>query len=242
MQLHALLPIVIAIKNRNYKEITEISKLFQKPNLFVGHVRTYEKLNDKDESFPEESLVVQANAKEYIERASLLLTETWDALATRATANRNAVADVVVDGEVLVKDAPATWLLEMEKQVNDLRKLVELIPTLDTVNVWTEDGNSGQYRSKEVRTHKTKKVEKVVTLLPQTEHQQGQAQILYEDKTVGYWLQTNLSSAIPPVDKKEMLAKVNRLADAIKAARMKANLAPAPEQKVAKVLLDYIFA
>lgn len=242
MQLHALLPIVISIKNRNYKEITEISKLFQKPNLFVGHVRTYERLNDKDETYPDESLAVQANAKEYIERASLLLTETWDALSTRATANRNAVADVVVDGEILVTDAPATWLLEMEKQVNDLRKLVELIPTLDTVNVWTQDGNSGQYRAKEVRTHKTKKVDKVVTLLEQTQWQQGKAEILYEDKTVGYWLQTNISSAIPPVDKKDMLTKVNKLADAIKAARMRANLTPAPEQKVAKVLLDFIFA
>lgn len=242
MQLHQLLPIVIAVKNRNYKEITDISKLFQKPALFVGHVRTYERINDKDESYPDESLLVQANAKEFIERSSSLLTETWDALATRAIANRNAVADVEVDGEVLVKDAPATWLLEMEKQINDLRKFVELIPTLDTANLWEEDGNAGQYRSKVVRTHKTRKTDKVVTLLEQTQYQQGKAEILYEDRTVGYWLQTNLSSAIPPVEKKAMLTRVNQLADAIKSARMKANLTPAPEQKVAKVLLDFIFA
>jgi hypothetical protein len=241
MQLHQLLTLVTGIKNRNYKEVTEISRLFQKPDLFSGHSRVYTPKNTGDETFPDDSKNPQFNVRDLLERVRKLETEIWDSRAARDYANMEATADVVINDVVVIKDAPVTWLLDMEKQMNDLRKVIELIPVLDSAQVWTEDTNSGIWRSEVTRTHKTKKVDKVVVLLEQTQHQQGKAEIRPEDVTIGYWNQTNFSGALPSTVKKRMLERVNALADAFKLARGQANKVEVKLQDVGKALFDYIF-
>lgn len=242
MLLHQLLTLVTGIKNRNYKEVTEISKLFQKPDLFSGHARVYTPKNTGDETYPDDSKNPQCNVKDLWARVVKLEAEIWDSRAARDYANMEAKADVVVGETILVKDAPVTWLLDMEKQLNDLKKVIELIPILDSAQVWTEDTEAGLWRSGKVQTNKTKKVDKVVVLLEQTQHQQGKAEIRPEDVTVGYWNQTNFSGAMPATVKKRMLERVNILADAFKVARGEANKVTVKLQDIGKTLLDYIMA
>ena len=240
MQLHQLLTLVTGIKNRNYKEVTDISKLFQKPDLFSGHSRVYTPKNTGDETYPDDSKNPQCNVKDLLNRIVKLEADIWDSRAARDFTNMGAKADVVVNDIILVKDAPVTWLLDMEKQMNDLRKIVELIPILDNAQVWTEDTNSGIYRSGITKTHKTKKVEKVVVLLEQTQYQQGKAEIRPEDITVGYWDQTNFSGAMPATTKKKILERINVLADAFKMARGQANKVEVQLQDVGRSIFDYI--
>lgn len=242
MQLHQLLTLVTGIKTRNYKEVTDISKLFQKPDLFSGHARTYETRSAGDETFPDDSKNPQCNARDLLERVRKLETEIWDSRAARDFANMEAKADVVMGETVIVKDAPVTWLLDMEKQLNDLRKIIELIPILDSAQIWTEDTHNGIWRSAVTQTHKTRKVDEVVVLLEPTKEHPGKAEIRPKDVTVGYWNQTNFSGALPATVKKGYIDKINALADAFKLARGQANKVEVKLQDVGKNIFDYIFS
>ena len=69
---------------------------------------------------------------------------------TKDKANCNARADVKVDDTVIVKDAPVTFLLFLEKQLNDLKTFVGKIPTLSSDEDWTFDANANLYKTQSI--------------------------------------------------------------------------------------------
>jgi hypothetical protein len=83
-----------------------------------------------------------------------------DITATKDYANCHASADVVLDGQVLIQSAPATYLLFLEKQLSDLHTFVDKMPTLDETDDWTRDENSTLFKTAAIPTQRTKKVQK----------------------------------------------------------------------------------
>jgi len=73
----------------------------------------------------------------------------FDIVATQDWANCQAVADVVVDDQVILAQVPFTHLLFLEKQLLDIQTLVEKLPVLDpaercvTAGTWTTVKFSG---------------------------------------------------------------------------------------------------
>ena len=119
------------MKTRVYAEFTELHKATQKPALMNGFQKTYQPRDEDGETYPPEHQKVQYNRSDVIKRVSELLAELFDITATKDWANCSAKADVVVDGKPLLKEVPATYLLFLEKQLNDLRTFVGKIPVLD---------------------------------------------------------------------------------------------------------------
>ncbi|MCA8921209.1 MAG: hypothetical protein KDD82_05335, partial [Planctomycetes bacterium] len=54
-------------------------------------------------------------------------------------ANTEARADLTLEGEVLAADLPATFLLQLEKRLREVRAVFKDVPTFDPVRSWTAD-------------------------------------------------------------------------------------------------------
>jgi hypothetical protein len=214
--------------------------LSQKPDLFSGFSKQYRKKDEDGEDYPPEQKRVQILADEQLSRAAKLLSELFDVTATKDWANCRAVADVEVDGNVLIAGAPVPFLLFLEKQISDLHTLVDKLPTLDEADDWTKNDGTGLFKTTPIATHRTKKAQKPIVLYDATKEHPAQTQLITEDIVVGYWDTVKHSGALPTMRKKELLGRIEKLSQAVKFAREKANAVDAETVSVGKPIFDYL--
>lgn len=241
-KLNQVIAIEKGVKSRVYGEITEMHKSSQKPELFNGFVKTYRKRDEEGEDYPPERKKVQLVADAMLTKAALLLTELFEVTATKDWGNCHAFADVEVDGQVLIKNAPVPYLLFLEKQITDLHTFVDKLPVLDESDDWLRDENSGLFKTSPIPTHRTKKVQKPIVLYEATKEHPAQTQIITEDVTVGYWDTVKHSGALPAPRKQALLERIEALSKAVKYAREQANAAEAENQKIGKAIFDYLLS
>jgi hypothetical protein len=165
-----------------------------------------------------------------------------DITATKDYANCHASADVVLDGQVLIQNAPATYLLFLEKQLSDLHTFVDKMPTLDETDDWTRDENSTLFKTAAIPTQRTKKVQKPLVLYPATAEHPAQTQMITEDVVVGYWDTIKQSGALPVPRKQVLLERIEKLSQAVKFAREQANSVEAEPQKVGGTIFTYLLS
>lgn len=223
-KLNQIIAIEKGVKSRTYADISTLYKVVQKPDLFNGFVKNYLKKDEDGEDFPAEKKRVQYYTDEVLHSVSRSMTELMQITARKDWTNCNAVADVVLDGKVVVKGAPVSYLLFLEKQLTDFATLVDNLPILDENEVWKKDAESDLMKSEPVKTHRTKKLQKPIVLFPATPEHPAQTQLITEDVLVGYWEQVKLSGAMSRNKKKEILEKTIALGKAIKEARETANM------------------
>lgn len=241
-KLNQIIAIEKGVKSRLYSTITDLNKASQKPDLFNGFVKTYRKKDEDGEDYPQERKKVQMRADESLEQVSKALTELFDISATKDWANCHAAADVYINGEKLIENAPTTYLLFLEKQINDIRTFVENLPVLDESEDWMKDDNSGLYKTIPTPTHKTKKIQRPIVLSEATKEHPAQTQLITEDVTVGYWDTVKHSGALPMPRKKQILERIEELSKAVKFAREQANNAEAADQKIGAKIFKYLLA
>ncbi len=226
--------------------MTEVHKLLQKAEPFNGFARTYRKKDEEGEDFPPEKKKVSASVTELLKRVAKLETEAFDVEATKDWANCTAKADVVVEGRVLIAQAPATFLLFLEKQLSDLRTIATELPLLDEGEDWSVDPNSGLYRTEKTSTHKTKKVQRPIVMyeavIKDNQALPAQTQMITEDQIVGWWDTVKVSGAIGKPRKEVLVERVDLLIRAVKTAREQANAVAAPPIQVGEAFFGYLFA
>lgn len=240
-KLNQVVAIEKGVNSRATAEISEVYKMVQKPILFNGFNKTYLPVDENGEKYPDESQKVQLKVADVLERVKESKVELLDTVAQKDYANMSATADVVVDGAVLVEKAPVPYLLFLEKQLTDIRTLIGALPVLDPNEDWTLDAGNGIYKTKPVKTHRTKKVTKPLVLFPATDKHPAQTDKIIEDVVVGFWEQVKMSGAVEEKAQKALLKKVETLLDAVKQAREEANNSDAPKVTVGEALLGYIF-
>lgn len=241
----SLLNQVIAIANgrktKVTKDITETYKKIQKNALFDGINRSYQPLDDDGETFPPEKKNIQYSAKEAITEFSESLSSLFDIVATQDWANTHAVADVIIGDKKILEKVPVTYLLFLEKQLNDINTFIKTLPVLDSADSWHWSDVANCYVSDVTRTNKTKKVLRNHVKSPATQQHPAQVETYSEDIKVGEWSTTKFSGAIPAQEKNQMLEKVANLQDAVKIAREKANMTEVNSVTVSNSVFDYIF-
>jgi len=240
-KLNQVLAVERQTKGKAHSEITSIHKATLKPALFNGFAKNYKPLDEDGETFPPESQRVQLKVPEVLTQVKRALSDLFDVTATKDAANREAQANVVVDGAVLLDGIPATTLLFLEKQLTDLNTFVQKLPTLDTSEEWTYDQAASLYKTASSQTTKTKKIAKAIVLYQATDHHPAQTQLVQEDHVVGNWTKVAHSGAIPGNEKTAMLERIERLQRAIKFAREEANAQEAPEQNISGKVFAYLF-
>lgn len=240
-QLNQVLAVVKGKKTVLNDEISALHHATQKPALVNGHHKTFVPKEEDGETFPDDVHHVQHRTTEVVEQVCERLATVLDVTATRDWANCAARADVVLDGEVFIEGVPVTYLIFLEKELHDIHTFVTKMVELDPGEKWELDPNSGLFRSEPVKTHKTKKLQKPIVLYDATPEHPAQTQLITEDVVIGHWTTTKFSGAIPRPDKKRILERVRKLQDAVKYARVQANSMEAPDQKVGRKVLDFIF-
>lgn len=224
MKLNQIIAVEKGVKARAFAELSELNKVIQKPALFNGFAKAYQPKDAEGETLPPENQRVQFVATEVLRSVERGLGELFDITARKDWTNCVAKADVLVDGNVVLTGAPVSFLLFLEKQLTDIRTFVGNLPVLDPAESWSEDKNSGLYRTEPTSTHRTKKVQKPIVLYPATPEHPAQTQIITEDVIVGFWSQVKQSGAIPRPQKLIILDRVERLLKAVKEAREAANI------------------
>jgi hypothetical protein len=240
-KLNQVLSIEKNVKARAISEIDKIDKAFQKPALFDGFAKLYQKLDEKDEDVPPQRQNVQIKARLALKDVSMLLAKMLDVGAQLDFANCNAKADIVIGTEKIVEGVPATYLMFLEKQLTDLHTLVDRAPTLDPAEEWKYAAEQGFYKTEPTQTSRTKKVQKALVLLAPTDKHPGQAQVITDDVTVGTYQLTKFSGAIPEGDKRAIIEKIDKMSAAVKFARQQANSVDAPEQDAGTRIMDWLF-
>lgn len=240
IKLHEIVAVRKGVKSRTYSELTELHKKAQKETLYSGLTKVYRSKDEEGEKYPDENKHVQANATEVLRKANKILSEAWDVEATQEYGNRTARADVIVDGQPILTDVPATFLLYLEKQLSDLHTFANQMPTLAEDKVWSKDPNSHLFRSDTVQTTKTTQMEKPQVVIPPTEHHPGQWTTFKETVVQGTWDTTHLSGALPLPEKEALVERVEKLRNAVKRARSRANDTEVLRQEVAAPLLAYL--
>jgi len=223
------------------QELTEAHHVLQKPAQLAGIARTYRPKDEEGEQFPPEATRVQVKGDGIIRRTLEILTELFDVTATKDWANIHAHADVALDGQVLIKDAPVSYLLFLEKQLVDLHTFVKKLPVLDASESWTFDASADSYATEPMQTVRTKKIPRNHVKAEATDKHPAQVEVYYEDVVVGYWRTVKFSGALPAQRVNELLTRVERLQQAVKYAREEANNTEVTEQKVGAQLLGYLF-
>jgi hypothetical protein len=244
MKLHEVVAVRKGVKSRTYSAVTELHKKNQKPDLFNGMDREFKALDDDGEVFPPESKKVQMNAESVLKQLRKLRSEALDIEATQEYGNLEAKADVIVDGQVVLANVPATLLIHLEKELNDTHKFISEIPTLDEAKVWNDDPNSSMFRSETAKTHKTKKVQRPIVLydavVKDGEALPAQTQLITEDVTIGHWHTTYLSGALPVPRKEALLERIEKLRDAVKRARSRSNDTEVEKREIGGAIFNFI--
>lgn len=223
-KLNQIIAIEKGIKGRVYGDLTELNKAVQKPDLFNGFQKTYQKRDEDGEDLPAEKKRVQFSAAEVLRTAERAMSELMEVTARKDWTNCVASASVRVNGAVLVECAPVSFLLFLEKQLTDLRTFVSNLPVLDEGDTWNKDENSGLYKAESTQTHRTKKVQKPIVLFPATPEHPAQTQLITEDVIAGFWTQVKQSGAMPKPEKLALAARIEILLRAVKEAREEANV------------------
>ncbi|MGI5285179.1 hypothetical protein ACQEVF_17845 [Nonomuraea polychroma] len=241
-KLNQILAVEKGVKASSQRSVTDAYHTIQKAPLLSGLSRTYQPIDDEGEQLPPESTRVQVKGEQVLADVAKALTRLFDVTATKDWTNTVAKADVVVDGQTLIEQAPVTFLLFLEKQLTDLHTFVSKLPTLDPAETWTFDDNAEAWRTEQVKTTRTKKVPRNHVLAEATDKHPAQVQVFTEDIVVGYWTKTAFSGALPARRVNELLARVQKLQDAVKYAREEANGTDVEDQQVGDAVFAYLFS
>jgi len=170
-----------------------------------------------------------------------------DVIYQKEKTNSKAVADVVFEDEdgnanTIAASVPVTALVQYEKILTTVRLCAEQIPTLDPAFKWTPDlTQAGVYKTDEFQKSRTKKVVKPIVMYDATKEHPAQTQLITSDEPVGTWTELLTSGALSPLQKSQLLAKIDHMIEAVKRARSKANKTEAETTKIGAAIVKAIF-
>lgn len=241
-QLNQIVAVAKGKKAKAARSLTDAYHVIQKAAPLNGLSRTYEPKDEDGDRLPGESVHVQVKVEDLLKNVSQSLTDLFDVELTREVANASATADVKVDGSVIVHSAPVTYLLFLEKQLNDIRTFVNTLPVLALDSVWHRDENQGLYVTEPVQTARNVKVPKVHVLYEATKEHPAQTQAYNDDVLAGIWTVRKFSGAIPQTRKDELLERVDKLIEAVKFAREEANSTEVTQQHAGASVFEFLFS
>jgi hypothetical protein len=213
-----------------------------KSDQIAGMSRTYEPLDDEGEQQPSETKVIQLKVGAILKKVETDLVALYDIVATQDTGNTKAKASIEIDGRVLLKDVPVTMLLFLEKQMAiNIIPFLRKLPTLPADREWKYDEGRDCYVSDSVKSNRTQKIPQTHILHPPTTEHPAQCQMYNVDKPVGVWTTTYFSGALPASEKTEMLARAEKLQDALKKAREEANSMEVQSVKLGQTVWNFVF-
>lgn len=246
-QLHEVLAVEDSLKKVANKLTLESKKTLNKDNLFMGQTRSL-KMFDQDLEHLNTTthLKLETTVSENLDYTLKAIAKYWDAVAQKDKANQVATADVIVDSVLILKDVPATTLLGLETKLNELRPLLEAIPTLPPGIEWIENPDAEKanvYKTKvPIIQQKSEKEIEAKVLYAATKEHPAQVKEYTVNKVVGNYETVQQCGMVSSHTKAILISRLESMQNAVKQARQRANTAKVEPVKVAGNIFDYITA
>jgi hypothetical protein len=239
--LHEVLAVEQSKKSAAAKVTNEaISQFKEHRDRYEGMVRTYTPNTEDGERLPAEEKHLGDRVHSKLEYVFGIVGQYVDVAVAKETANCQASADIIIDGKELIKTVPATALLFLERELKELRGLLDKIPTLDPSARWDWSPEQNCYESDDLEQARTKKTPFAFVKAEATQHHPAQVETMFEDKVVGTFAKKRFSGAASVYDKAETMQRVDKLLNAVVEARMRANQTIVTAPKVAAVIEKYL--
>jgi hypothetical protein len=250
-KLHEVLAVEADKEGIAKKVLAESVQVFKsKHHLFTGFNKSLSMDSDDEgnaslESASKESQLIETTVGERLEYTEVALTDWLDVvLQKEATNQSSAKADLVIDGNVIASNVPATFLLGLETKLKHVRTMYEAMPTLAPGIIWEADVNAvkeGIYRSREADIKaKTQKRPMHRVLVEPTAHHRAEIEKWNEEVVVGKYTTNHQSSMLPAAAKSKIMGRIDSLIQATKQARMRANTAEVEKVNIGQALFGFI--
>jgi hypothetical protein len=250
-KLHELLAVEGDLEGTFKSILKETEHSFsKKPGLFFGYNKRLEMFSEaasqsqsQSLTTPEEVQQITTTVSEKMDYVSTHVTRYFDALLQKEATNQEAKADLIVDGKTIAKDLPATFLLGMESRLKKLRDVLQAIPTLPPGKRWQPDENKGKdvyICPDNEEKFKTARTVKHKVLYDATEHHPAQIERWEETENVGKYVTVHWSGMIPVSKKSDILARIDKLIQAAKKARQRANTTEVKKATIGKQIFEYL--
>ena len=241
-ELHKIIALEKTRKSQAKSAGDQLYHILQKHQLANGLQGIYQPAEDNGEQLTPEFQKVQVEAERVLAQYARTQAPAWDITATKDKGNTIAMANVTVDGQVLLSNVPVTTLIFLEKELTNLRTVISHAPVLDPADTWNKDEETGLYRTAEVQTIRTRKITEPVVVIPPTDKHPGQWTDRSKDVKAGTWTRIKLSGALPATRKELLLERVTKLLEAVKVAREEANKTQADFEEVASPVFNWVLA
>lgn len=240
--LHSILALEPDSKGRAEKITRETIITFKsKQEHFRSSHKTYEPKAEEGLKYPDENKEMVTTVTKKLSYTQKQLSETIDVVYQKELTNLVAQADLEVDGIVLKEKVPATALLNLEARLKSVREIYNAIPTLPPGQDWQKDPERDDvYKTKPIEKFKMEKQSVAFVLAEATDKHPAQVEKESKDVPIGTWTEIKRDSSWTSAEKSEKLGRIDNLIAAVKKARQEANTVPINNDKIAKVIFDYI--
>ncbi len=241
-KLHEVLAVEGDLKGAAEKIFAETINTFsKKEHHFTRRLKTYQSKDEEGETFPAEKQDMVTTVPLKLDHTKSVVSRYLDAVAQKEVTNTCASAKIEIDGVPLIdQELPATLLLALEGKLKQIREVYEAIPTLDPAETWTWDSKTNTYEAEPRETFKSKKVMKNHVKAPATDRHPAQVDTYNEDVRVGTWTEKKWSGMVTPAEKSELIARLDKLTQAVKQARQRANDRAVEKLQVGEAIFGFI--
>jgi len=243
-KLHELLAVEGDLEGLYRKILNETTTTFtKKQDHFLGFVRTLQLYDSNAPEIAPEYKELDTTVDSKLNYQESHIIRYFDVVLQKELTNGSARADIIIDGTTIAKDLPATFLLGLETKLKYVRSVYDSIPTLAPGVKWETDTNKGKDVFKTSNPEETFKTEKIIE--PFILHKatiEHPAQVREISKTIntGKYERTIWSGMITPARKSVILGKIDKLLQAVKKARQRANTTKVINATVGSELFNYI--
>ncbi|HVT97833.1 MAG TPA: hypothetical protein VHE33_10015 [Acidobacteriaceae bacterium] len=248
-RVSALIAINGSLKEEADKARDQIAAVARQADFMDGFEKTWQPLTEPDNPHAPpkrqgDSKRVRVTAEEVLSQLQRVMTAKWDTSLTLDTGNVGSVADVRVDGEVLLRNVPVGHLLYLARELDKIGEIVTAIPVLANDKEWTADGTpAGIHRTaRPVVQYSTDKEPYVLVLSPATAQHPQRDQVMTRDVQDGWYTTTAFSGALTFDRKARIIERVAKLQAAVKEAREEANTRQVEEQHEGDVIFGYLLS
>ena len=244
LQLHQLLAIEKDRRGKMKSIFDETRKVFSnKKELFEGFIKTFIAKDVDVQKFETEQKELVTSVREKLVHTFESLADSLNLTLSKEETNStgNAKAELIVDG-VSYGVLSSTALLAIEGNIDQLLLLLKEIPTLDNTYKWIPNKDRDDVKDLENPkiAYKTQKKSLPIVLYEATKEHPAQVQIQTIDAQIGYWETRESTGKYTPREKTDILSRIEKLSEAVKTARAKANTVDIVEVDVATKLLAYV--
>lgn len=242
-KLHQLLAIergVVADTDRKIALATRGIDVTGEQSPLTGISRTYQPRREDGDPLPAQFQHVQIKAEDVLGMVAEATTRLMDVKFTREEGNTSARGTVTIDGQVLLRDAPAGYLLYLEGALGQLRTLLLRFPVLDPAEEWHFDQARSVYATTPKDTVRSHRVPKAQVLYEATKEHPAQVRAYEVEEPIGDWTTVKLSGALPAGRLAEILDRITKLTEAVKMAREDANRLEVTDRTAGEIVFRYV--